>query len=148
MESITVYTAGYEGYDISTFIRELVVHEIDTLVDVREIPASRKRGFSKTRLKEQLAEHGIDYVHYRELGSPRELRKKLYSDGNYIYFFKEYKKYLKTRLDVLKDLYSTFISDSKCCLMCMEREHESCHRSVIAEKVKEIDGNGLVVHHI
>ncbi|MDR1430587.1 MAG: DUF488 domain-containing protein, partial [Propionibacteriaceae bacterium] len=44
------------------------------LVDVRQTPISRKRGLSKTALGAALSEAGIDYIHLRELGNPRDNR--------------------------------------------------------------------------
>ncbi len=146
MES--VYTVGYEEKSIDEFIQSLRKHHIKVLVDVREIPASRKKGFSKTKLNERLESVGIRYLHVKELGSPRELRKRLYSDKDYSYFFKEYKKHLENNIDILERLYNETISNESSCLMCMERFPAQCHRKVVAERIKEINGNGLQVNHI
>ena len=43
---------------------------IEQLVDVREIPLSRKNGFAKNALKKALDNNGIIYKHLPELGSP------------------------------------------------------------------------------
>ena len=42
-----LYTFGYEGFDIDRFIARLKDVGIKTIVDVRQLPLSRKRGFSK-----------------------------------------------------------------------------------------------------
>lgn len=42
-----VFTIGYEGLSIGRFLSLLAEHGIDTIVDVREYPVSRKLGFSK-----------------------------------------------------------------------------------------------------
>lgn len=34
------------------------------------------------------------------------------------------------------------------CIMCFERDPFQCHRKIVAEKVKEIDGNGLIITHL
>ena len=34
------------------------------------------------------------------------------------------------------------------CIMCFERDPFQCHRKIVAEKVKEIDGNGIIITHI
>jgi len=148
MKNITVYTAGYENRDIAEFIGRLKKHGISMLVDVREIPASRKSGFSKNALSEHLQSAKIKYLHVKELGSPKTLREKLKEDKNYDLFFAEYGKYLKTKLDVVKKLYRDIISHELSCLLCFEREPSQCHRKVVAEKIKESDGNGLIINHI
>ena len=43
-EDVDFYTVGYEGRVIEDFVEELVRSEIEVLVDVREMPASRSRG--------------------------------------------------------------------------------------------------------
>ena len=146
MES--VYTVGYEEKNIDEFIQRLKEFKIRVLVDVREIPASRKKGFSKTKLNELLETVGIKYLHVKELGSPKELRKKLYTDKDYSYFFKEYGKHLERNIDILEQLYSETIANEPSCLMCMERLPSQCHRKAVAERIKEINGNGLQIKHI
>lgn len=146
--SLSVFTAGYESRDINEFIGQLQEHNIQTVVDVREIPASRKQGFSKERLIEHLDSANIKYIHIKELGSPKSLRHKLYKDKDYNYFFKKYKKHLSTHLDTLRSLYNEVIINEVSCLICFEKNASQCHRTIVAEKIKEIDRNGLRVNHI
>ena len=42
---IMIFTIGYEGIDLTRFMSLLSHHDIETVVDVREMPLSRKRGF-------------------------------------------------------------------------------------------------------
>lgn len=84
----TVYTTGYEGKEIEEFIEYLNAHDIQRVVDVREIPLSRKKGFSKNTLRHLLAERDIDYIHIKALGSPTYLRKKVYQDRDFDYFLR------------------------------------------------------------
>lgn len=148
MNKIAIYTAGYESREINEFIARLKKHGISMVIDVREVPASRKPGFSKTALSEHLQSAKIKYLHVKELGSPKTLREKLKEDKNYDHFFTEYGKYLKTKVDIVRNLYRDVISHELSCIMCFEREPSQCHRKVVADKIKEIDGNGLVVNHI
>jgi len=130
-----VYTVGYEGRTPAGLVAELVGRGVDVLVDVRELPLSRRKGFSKTALRSVLSERGIRYVHMRELGSPREVRHRLKEDGDYGAFFKAYRAHLAGRSAVLSEL-ATLVSQGVCCLMCYERESDRCHRSVVAERVQ------------
>jgi uncharacterized protein (DUF488 family) len=118
------------------------------VIDVREVPASRKPGFSKNRFKEHLSSSRIQYVHVKELGSPKPLRDKLKEDKDYGFFFSEYGKYLSTKLNIVRKLYRDIVAQEMSCLVCFEREPTQCHRKVVAEKIKEIDGNGLTINHI
>ncbi|MBK6650144.1 MAG: DUF488 domain-containing protein [Betaproteobacteria bacterium] len=45
-----LFTLGYEGLTIDAFIARLQAAQVKTVVDVRELPLSRKKGFSKTGL--------------------------------------------------------------------------------------------------
>ena len=73
---------GYEGLTISEYIQVLRDLQVSTLVDVRLNAISRKPGFSKTRLKGYLADAGIQYLHYRELGNPKDNRKGFWDAPN------------------------------------------------------------------
>jgi uncharacterized protein (DUF488 family) len=143
-----IFTIGYEERSIDEFISRLRRHKITVLVDVRETPASRKRGFSKGQLEEILREANIKYLHVKCLGSPKALRDRLREDNDYEAFFAQYMSYIETQSDALRTLYKETVSQETSCLMCMERRPEYCHRSVLAKKIKEIDGNGLEINHI
>lgn len=67
-----IVSIGYEGRTIESFVVELQRAGVQTVADVRLNAISRKAGFSKTRLRDALAAVGIDYVHLRSLGNPRE----------------------------------------------------------------------------
>ncbi len=83
-----LYTIGYTGFGISEFVDTLLEHEIECLIDIREIPLSRKKGFSKTALTENLESVGIKYSHFRSLGSPRIDRHELRETGDFSQFFR------------------------------------------------------------
>ena len=70
-----LYTVGYESCDIEDFTEFLRKHKIRQVADLRKNPVSRKKGFSKSRLAENLALKKIDYLHLAALGVPREWRK-------------------------------------------------------------------------
>lgn len=148
IEPISLLTAGYEGKDIKEFINGLRSKEVRALIDVREVPFSRKSGFSKNQLSGHLEEAGIKYIHVKELGSPKILREKLHEDNDYNFFFKKYSAYMLTRIDIVKKLYADIIMHETSCIMCFEMDHSKCHRKIVADKVKEIDGNGLIITHI
>src|SRR5919112_4930459 len=70
-----VFTIGYEGADVDRFLATLKDAGVSTLADVRAVALSRKRGFSKSALREALAGQGIGYEHFVTLGTPKEGRQ-------------------------------------------------------------------------
>jgi uncharacterized protein (DUF488 family) len=53
----------------------LKVAKITRLIDVRELPISRRKGFAKTALSTALAVAGIEYVHLKGPGDPKDGRE-------------------------------------------------------------------------
>lgn len=147
MKNYEIYTIGYEGRDIDEFINRLKNFKITRLIDVRQIPLSRKKGFSKSILSERLESENIEYLHFKSLGSPYDIRDKLKTDGNYISFFKSYSKYLAKNMDAVAEIHG-YITNGVNCLMCFERLPTKCHRLAVVNKIKEYDGNGLKITHI
>ena len=115
-----LFTIGYEGLGIETFVARLREHGVETLVDVRELPLSRKAGFSKTALAQRLAEAGIGYDHQRALGSPRPMRHRLRADGDLAAFFERYRHHLNAQQTALDRLLDS--AAARVVLMCYERD--------------------------
>jgi uncharacterized protein (DUF488 family) len=147
MATSQVFTIGYEGRNIDDFIIHLKNFRITRLIDVRELPLSRKRGFSKSTLAARLESENIQYVHIRSLGSPADVRHRLKGDHDYVRFFEAIDHYLDENEPSLLEAYR-LIKDGLSCIMCFERKPEMCHRFSVVQKIKEIDGNGLIVSHI
>ncbi len=142
-----LFTIGYEGFDIDSFITHLKNNAIECLLDIRDVPLSRKHGFSKTVLSERLNEENIRYVHLSELGSPKPIRYKLKVNHDYTTFFEKMHKHLASKKHAIETAYR-YIMDYTCCLMCFERLAAQCHRKIVARKIKEYDGNGLQIMNI
>jgi len=147
MGTYELLTVGYEGLAINEFIGKLKQFHISWLIDVREIPLSRKPGFSKKSLQERLNSENIQYVHIKALGSPSPIRNKLKQDSDYDYFFKAYGQYLKKNSKAIKEVYE-LIDKGKTCLMCFEHFPDKCHRSAIANTINEYIGNRLIINNI
>lgn len=142
-----MFPVGYEGRDIDTFIAYLKTFNITRLINVREIPISRKKGFSKSRLKSKAESERIEYAHIKSLGSPSQIRRQLKKGHDYGKFFSSYLKYLEDNSDAITEAYE-YVHDGVTCLMGFERIPEYCHRSAIAMKIKGHDGNGLRIVHV
>ena len=142
------YTIGYEGLDPKQFITYLNHHEVDVVADIRKFPVSRKKGFSKTALKEMLGDKSIDYLNFQQLGASKALRDELYRSGDYDRFFQKYQDNISDKDDHLKSIYSLVDRGKKVALLCFERDPKKCHRKVVAEEIRKLDGNGLTIKHI
>ncbi|MBR8657612.1 DUF488 domain-containing protein [Achromobacter sp. Marseille-Q0513] len=132
-----IFTIGYEGIDLTRFMSLLSHHNIDTVVDVREMPLSRKRGFSKTALRTALNQSGFEYVHLAMLGCPKDVRNRYREDGNWAAYRKRFLRYLATQESAIAEL-AALSSDSNCALLCFEADHNFCHRSMVANAVSAI----------
>ncbi len=143
----SLFTIGYEGRIIEEFVDTLKQHSIDCLLDVREIPLSRKKGFSKSVLGRFLGENNIQYIHFRQLGSPKTIREKYKADQNFPAFASRMNAYLDTQKNVLKNIFE-YINSANCCLMCFERDAKQCHRSLVADKISASITNPIAVKNI
>jgi len=124
-------TIGYQGVSLEGFLETLKKAGVTLLLDVRELPMSRRTGFSRTPLSQALGAAGIAYRHVRALGTPKRIRHRLRRDRDMKRFFAEYQQHLATQEALLEDLAQTL---SGCvALMCFERDPAVCHRSVVAE---------------
>jgi uncharacterized protein (DUF488 family) len=128
---LQILTIGYEGATLADFLATLKAAGVQQLLDIRELPISRRKGFSKRALSAALAEAAIDYSHERALGSPREIRYRLREDGDLVRFFSDFREYLATQRTLLDTLART--TTGAVALLCYERNHAECHRSVVAD---------------
>ncbi|WAH38574.1 DUF488 domain-containing protein [Alicyclobacillus dauci] len=142
-----IYTIGYEGSNFDEWFQILIEHQITCVVDIREIPVSRKRGFSKTKLRDALECAGIKYVHYRSLGSPSDIRKQLHRDGDYITFFEKFDAYLDEQQDELEEIVGLAQSE-RICLLCFEQNHRRCHRHSVAQRLSSLMPKGAEIVNV
>lgn len=136
-ERSTLLTIGYESMELEKFIAKLIRNRVRVLIDVREKPISRKKGFAKSALCNALENSGIDYIHIRELGSPGEARKGLHNSNNWVEFSERYLEHLEGQKDILVEL-SKKIKKGSFCLMCFERDFNLCHRSLLAKELQKL----------
>ena len=144
MPAPTLFTIGYEGLDIGTFILRLRDARIHTIVDVRELPLSRKKGFSKTALREQLAAAGIGYDHLPALGCPKWIRKQYRTDGDWTQYTRDFLVYLETQNAKVREL-AQLSRTTTACLMCFEADNSMCHRTYVARAAKRF-GAPTITH--
>lgn len=127
-----LYTIGYQGASVEGFIAALKTAGVETLIDVRAVPASRRREFSKRNLAASLETAGLTYVHLVGLGNPKEGR-----DAAKAGRLDDYKRIYTAHLDTetareaLARAAETAAA-SPACLMCLEADPAFCHRSMVA----------------
>ena len=133
-----LFTIGYEGADLDDFVETLKCMQVTLLLDVRELPMSRRKGFSKNALKDALATVDIDYRHEKRLGSPKDMRHQLRRDWDYDHFFKAFDQHLSQQVDLLEQLTQQITGHIA--LLCFEQDHQTCHRTPVAEALAELVG--------
>ncbi len=133
--TLKIFTIGYEGVTQAEFLAALKGAGVRRVIDVRALPLSRRPGFSKTPLRNALAEAQIDYVHLKALGSPpagREAaRKGRHADLERIY---------NGQLDLPEAIVAAgrmldLAAEKPSALLCFEREPGGCHRSLLLTAV-------------
>jgi uncharacterized protein (DUF488 family) len=139
-----LFTIGYERAVPEAVLGELTRAGVTTLVDVRAVAASRKPGFSKRQLAAALDEAGIRYLHLQKLGTPAEGREAARA-GDMKTLWRIYNRHLKTpdAKEAMDELLALVRSRQTICILCFERDPAMCHRSRVAEIVREQTGASI-----
>jgi uncharacterized protein (DUF488 family) len=134
-----LFTFGYEGLDIGPFIGRLHKAGVKVVLDVRELPLSRKRGFSKRAFSEALNSAGLEYRHLAALGCPKAIRNRYKLDGDWDRYCRDFLAYLSSQTDAIAEV--VLISEKvDACLICFEADHRFCHRSLVANAAASVSG--------
>jgi uncharacterized protein (DUF488 family) len=128
----TVFTIGYERRSQAELVSELEAAGVSLLADVRELPLSRRRGFSKTALALALEEAGIAYVHERALGNPKPFRDA-WKRGDAAAGSAGYRAHLAGDASERVAQLAGRVAEGGVCLLCVEHEPERCHRALLAD---------------
>lgn len=141
---MTLFTFGYEGLSIDAFIARLRKAGVRTVLDVRQLPLSRKPGFSKGALATALHATGILYAHLPALGCPRPIRDRYKADGDWPAYVKAFSAYLAGQGEAVAEL-ARVAKKTSGCLVCFEADFNRCHRSIVARATAR-PGGPRVVH--
>jgi uncharacterized protein (DUF488 family) len=133
-------TIGYEASTIDAVIESLHKARVGLLIDVRALPQSRKPGFSKRQLAAGLEANGMRYVHLQGLGTPKPGRDAVRA-GDVAAMHRIFHAHMRSDraqadLASATDLART----QRACLLCFERDHTKCHRSIVAEMIEARTG--------
>jgi uncharacterized protein (DUF488 family) len=135
MAGTTIWTIGYEQATVAGLISALSRAGVEVLADVRALPLSRRPGFSKTALAGAAHEAGIEYRHFKALGTPADGRAAA-RRGDHAALASIYAGQLELPEAIaagaaLADLAAT----RKVALLCYERAAAECHRTLLREAV-------------
>ena len=130
-----IFTIGYEGATVAEFLAALQKAGVERVIDIRAVPNSRRPGFSKTPLRNALAEAGIDYVHLRALGTPADGRAAARAGRK-----DELKRIYAGQLELPEAIAETgkmldLSREKPSALLCYERDPAACHRTLLLEAV-------------
>jgi uncharacterized protein (DUF488 family) len=135
MKTKTLATIGYEHETQPQVIERLKAAGVEVLIDVRAIASSRRAGFSKNLLAASLREAGIDYVHLRQLGTPKPGRDAA-RKGHVAEMRAIYEEHLQEPAAQLELAQAAEIAEGrKAALLCYEADPAGCHRAIVAERV-------------
>jgi len=128
-ERADFFTMGYTGRPLSELLDTLVLNGVSTLADIRQNPVSMYRPeLSRANLKRSVEERGLHYVHFPDLGVPRDIRAKAIGTGNREVIWAWYDEYV-ARPYVGRNLHFFFNSvDHPVAFMCVEVDPCECHR--------------------
>ena len=144
--ALPVWTIGYERATSTQLIDTLTRAGVELLIDVRAVAASRRAGFSKTILAATLAEAGVDYLHLRDLGTPKAGRDAARAG----------------RCEEMRTIFAGHLAEPRAlvaferlmqetrtrraCLLCFEADPACCHREVLAERLAA--GSSATIQHL
>jgi uncharacterized protein (DUF488 family) len=152
-------TIGVYGFDGPGFIRALQDAGVGLVLDVRQrrgVRGSKYAWANAKRLQAALAEAGIGYSHLPELAPTTAMRRLQYEEDarrgegkrSRTVLAPEYaRRYTEEILDrVDLEPVVRFVGGNRAALLCVERDPEACHRSLIAARLEsEI---GASVRHL
>ena len=141
-----VRTVGYERAGFADLLACLQRAGVGRVIDVRDLPLSRRAGFSKRSLAAGLAAGGIDYVHLRALGTPAEGREAN-RRRQWPLFWAIVEARLQTgeAVDALERA-AALAAGMPSCLLCFEADPCICHRLRVGEMLAA--RHGFRVEHL
>ncbi|WP_292911788.1 DUF488 family protein [Niveispirillum sp.] len=142
----TLNTIGYESADLADFVATLKHASVRRIIDIRELPISRRKGFAKKALSEALANADIEYIHLRGLGDPKAGRDAARA-GDFAKFRNIFTEHMKSAVAQQElEIAVQHAAQGGACLLCYERSHAQCHRSIVASAIS--DRLGMPIFHL
>lgn len=152
-----LYTIGHSTRTLEELLAALKAHEIETLVDIRAFPMSRRLAqFNRESLEKTLPEAGIRYVWMKALGG---YRKKILAESPNVALrnqsFRNYADHMLTpEFEQAMAELVELAKNSRTAYMCAERVYFHCHRMLVSDwlvarghEVMHIDAEGPMKRH-
>jgi uncharacterized protein (DUF488 family) len=136
---MTIFTIGYEGASLEELIERLRRGGVGVVIDVRDVPLSRKRGFSKVALSAALESAGLRYRHFRDLGCPKPIRDRYRVDGDWGRYTAAFMRHLNKQ-GAAVDAVAHLCKSSSVALLCYESDPRQCHRTYVARAAARVSG--------
>lgn len=148
---LSMVTIGVCGFDQESFLRRIRRADVRLLLDVRQRRGVRGPDYAwanSLRLQAALTQARIDYRHHPELAPTTELRQLQYAEDDRQgvgkrsrreladEYIRRYTTEILDRAD-LTPVVSALPSCGTAALLCVERDPEACHRSLIAQQLTE-----------
>ncbi len=155
-----IATIGVYGFTAQTFRAELLDAGVGLVADVRQrrgVRGSEYAWANSQRLQRMLADAGIGYRHLKELAPTTELRRAQYAEDDRRgvgkrnraelapVYVSGYTDEILDRVD-LGAVVAELPGDAPTALLCVERDPEACHRSLIAGRLAA--EHGAEVFHL
>jgi uncharacterized protein (DUF488 family) len=153
----TLYTIGHSTRSLDELVSALKAHGIETLVDIRAFPMSRRLPyFNRESLEAELPRQGIRYIWMKSLGGYRKATRE---DSPHTALrnasFRNYADYTLTPefAEATGELLR-LAENSRTAYMCAERAYFRCHRMIVSDwlvahghEVLHIDAEGPTRAH-
>ncbi len=155
----SIATIGVYGFERDSFLEALAGAKVSLLLDVRQrrgVRGSEYAWANSRRLQATLAEAGIGYTHMKELAPTTELRQLQYREDARLgegkrsrtalapEYARLYTEEILDRVDL--EPVVRWIGLSSGALLCVERDPEACHRSLVATRLER--DWGFSVEHL
>jgi uncharacterized protein (DUF488 family) len=134
---IPLATIGYAAAPQAKVIEALKAAGVEVLIDVRAVAASRRAGFSKGLLSASVADAGMEYVHLRDLGTPKpgRIAARHGRTAEMRAIFEAHLAEPAAQLALAKAV--EIAKGRKVALLCYCDEAAKCHRAIVAERMCE-----------
>jgi uncharacterized protein (DUF488 family) len=152
-----LYTIGHSTRTLEELLSALSAHSVQTLVDIRAFPVSRRLPhFNRESLEASLPKASIQYFWMKDLGG---YRKKTRDDSPNLALrnasFRNYADYMLTApFAAAMEHLLALAANSSTAYMCAERVYFHCHRMLVSDwlvarghDVQHIDAEGPTRPH-
>lgn len=149
-----IYTIGGYGHTEESFLKTIKENNIDVFIDIRQRRGMRGSTYSflnAKKLEYNISKIGVTYLYLKNLAPTNEIRDcqkaadqklgttKRHRDTLSREFIHAYEKKILSHEDK-ESILKALSAHKNICFFCVERHHEACHRSVLADWLEPVAG--------